>query len=255
MENIAEQELVTPLSTFTVSARGKNRLEPIGNFLKTNFASLPLSQIESIFGFVERSTLYGGRAFQQRQLSNSDVLQLNEWGIGVRIPMTNHFATRDEFQQNSRILQKYHNPLNSIICTNDDLAQWVRNDFPDYDIEASVIKNITTSSQIEDALAIYTTVVLPMVANDDDALLDSIEDKSRIRLFANAGCAYTCPARICYKSFSKMNKFKGDEFKCSQPIKARTSKGMIDFDLQRLRDKGFHKFKLLRAQVGNQTGY
>jgi len=52
-----------------------------------------------------------------------------------------------------------------------------------------------------------------------------------------------------------MNKFKGDEFKCSQPIKARESKGMIDFDLQRLRDKGFHKFKLLGAQIGNQTGY
>ncbi|WP_246028562.1 hypothetical protein [Shewanella atlantica] len=129
MENIAAKKIVTPLSTFTVSARGKSRLEPIGNFLKTNFASLPLSQIESIFGFVERSTLYGGRAFQQRQLSNSDVLQLNEWGIGVRIPMTNHFATRDEYQQNKRILQKYHKPLNSIICTNDDLAQWIRNDF------------------------------------------------------------------------------------------------------------------------------
>jgi len=255
MKNTDEQELVTPLSTFTVSARGKSRLEPIGSFLKTNFASLPLSQIESIFGFVERSTLYGGRAFNQRQLSNSDVLQLNEWGIGVRIPMTNHFATRDEYLQNKRILQKYHKPLNSIICTNDDLAQWIRNDFPHYDIEASVIKNITTSSQIEDALAIYSTVVLPMVANDDDALLDGIEDKSRIRLFANAGCAYTCPARICYKSFSKINKFTGDEFKCSQPIKARESIGMIDFDLQRLRDKGFHKFKLLRAQVGNQTGY
>ena len=93
------------------------------------------------------------------------------------------------------------------------------------------------------------------MATNDDALLDSIPDKSRIRLFANAGCAYTCPAKICYKSISKINKFKGGEFKCSQSVKERESMGMIDFDLERLQAKGFHKFKLLRAKLGNHTGY
>ena len=89
----------------------------------------------------------------------------------------------------------------------------------------------------------------------DDDFLDNIQEKSRIRLFGNAGCAYTCPARICYKSFSKFNKSGKGELKCSQDAKSRPMKGMIDFDLERLREKGFHKFKLLQARVGNGTGY
>ncbi|SFD11477.1 hypothetical protein [Pseudoalteromonas denitrificans] len=242
-------------STYTISARGKTAQEDALHFIKRCFNIVPITQIESLFGFVERSTLYGGRFFQMQQLSESDVKRLNEIGIGLRIPLTNHFATTQEYQQNRAMLKKYHNPLNSIICTNDDLAMWIKNEFTDYDIEASVIKNITKLEQIEDAFKIYDTVVLPMSANDDDILLNSITHKHRIRLFANAGCAYTCPAKICYKSFSKFNKSLEGELKCSQEAKDRPMKGMIDFDLQRLRDKGYNKFKLLQARIGNGTGY
>jgi len=94
-----------------------------------------------------------------------------------------------------------------------------------------------------------------MTANDDDKLLDEISEKNRIRLFANGGCAYTCPARVCYKSFSKFNKMGSGELKCSQDVKDRAIKGMIDFDLERLRDKGYSKFKLLQARKSNETGY
>jgi hypothetical protein len=243
------------ISTYTISARGKSKLVPIKDFISTNFSAVPLPQIESVFGFVERSSLYGGRAFQIEELTDEDIIYLNEMNIGLRIPLTNHFVDRDEFIKTSKILEKHHNPLNSVICTNDELALWIRTEFPSYEIEASVIKNLSTKDKISDALEIYNTVVLPMSSNDNDLLLDSIEDKSRIRLFANAGCAYTCPAKICYKSVSKMNKFQGGEFKCSQTIKARQSMGMIDFELQRLQNKGYHKFKLLRTQIGNQTGY
>ncbi|KGJ99327.1 hypothetical protein [Thalassotalea sp. ND16A] len=247
--------ITNALATYTVSVRGKSKAEPIQQYLARNFSALPLSQIESVFGFVERSTLYGGRIFERPQLSTADVLWLNNNGIGLRMPLTNHFADKAEYIKTTLMLKKYHHPLNSVICTNDDLAVWIKAEFPHFDIEASVIKNLNNLRQIDEALEIYDTVVLPMTANDDDQLLDAIPDKSRIRLFANAGCAYTCPAKICYKSISKMNKFNGGEFKCSQPIKMRDSMGMIDFDLQRLQDKGFHKFKLLRARLGNQTGY
>lgn len=242
-------------STYTISVRGKADHQSVMKFLKQHFSSVPLAQIESVFGFVEKSSLYGGRIYQMRQLSERDIGLLVDHDIGIRIPFTNHFATQAEFEQNRPLLAKYHHARNSIICTNDDLAHWIKNEFPDYDIEASVIKNLTSRDQIEEALTLYDTVVLPMVLNDDDALLDSLENKQRIRLFANGGCAYTCPARICYKSISKMNKFMGGEFKCSQDIKYRDMQGMVDFDLMRLRAKGFHKFKLLRARLGDQTGY
>ena len=240
----------------TVSARGKNPQKPIFSFLREHYGNLDLNQIESVFGFRERSTLYGGRYFQNPELSERDVSQLNNAGIGFRIPFTNHFVDREEYQENKTLIAKYHHELNSIICTNDELAKWLRSDFPKFkNIEASVIKNINNPVKIKKALGIYTCAVLPMTCNDDLNFLNSIKNKTQIRLFANGGCAYTCPSKICYRSQSKLNKFKGGEFQCSQPIKERELKGMVDFDLEPLLKKGFTKFKLLRSRPGQMTGY
>ena len=226
-------------TTYTVSARGKLRDEDIFKFINRNYSDLPFDKIESFFGFVERSTLYGGRIFDGQQISSLDVFNLNSKGIGVRLPFTNHFATFDEYKKTRSLLNRYYDPVNSVICYSDELAGWIKNDYPDFDIEASVIKNISNLDKIEKALKLYDTVVLPMISNDDDELLDSISDKSRIRLFANGGCAYTCPSKICYRSFSKANKPEGGETLCSQTMKYRENKGVLDFDISRLEKKAF----------------
>ena len=101
----------------------------------------------------------------------------------------------------------------------------------------------------------YDSAVLPMRLNEDFDFLEKIEAKDRITLFANAGCALTCPSKLCYQSISKINKGKGGEFQCSQPIKHRDLEGMVDFPLQPYIDLGFHRFKLLRARPGRMTGY
>ena len=241
--------------SFTVSARGKSADMPVFRFLSTNFADLPLEQIDSVFGFVEKCSLYGGRVFTGPQLSNHDVYKLNQANIGLRIPLTNHLAERDEYEFYQPMLRRYYHPLNSVIVTNDDLAQWIRDDFPYFVLEASVIKNIKSKRKLEAALNIYDTVVLPMTANDDREFLESIPDKDRIRLFANGGCALTCPSKICYRAISEMNKFKGGEPRCSQELKSREILGMVDFDLDELRSMGFKNFKLLRGRPGRITGF
>jgi len=247
--------LPPPEVTYTVSARSKSPDAPVFSFLRTNYGNMPLREIDSLFGFVERSTLYGGRYFEKRELSDRDVFQLNNAGIGVRLAMSNHIVDREEYEQNIPLLHKYHVPCNSIIATNDDLARWIRQDFPRYKIDASVIKNIKTYRKIDEALKLYDSVVLPMKLNEDLDFLEKIEAKDKITLFANAGCALTCPSKLCYLSLSKMNKGKGGKFQCSQPIKARETLGMVDFPLQPYIDRGFHRFKLLRARPGSLTGY
>jgi hypothetical protein len=245
-----------PEYTFTVSARAKPPSLPVFAFLRRQFGNVPLAQVESLFGFVEQSTLYGGRGFVRRELSDRDVRQLNNAGIGLRIPMSNHYVTRDEYEENYDLLEKYYRVGNSIIVTNDDLARWIRQDFPDYRLDASVIKNINNKRKLETAFEIYDEVVLPMKSNEDLKFLRTIEEKDRITLFANAGCAFTCPSTICYVSVSKINKRNSDEeFQCSQSIKERESLGMVDFDLEPLKDMGFHRFKLLRARPGQMTGF
>ena len=244
-----------PDYTFTVSARAKTAQVPVFQFLRRQFGHLALNQIESLFGFVEKTTLYGGRVFKKRQLSKRDVMQLNNAGIGVRLPLSNHFVSREEYEDNLDFLARYHRKPNSVIVTNDDLARWISEDFPNYRIDASVIKNINTTRKLNKALEIYDEVVLPMTANEDKPFLASIKAPERITLFANAGCAFTCPSKTCYVSISNINKGEpNSEFKCSQDIKERDQLGMIDFDLKPLVEMGFRSFKLLRAAPGAMTG-
>lgn len=247
--------LPPPLATYTISARGKSPAAPIFAYLRNNYGHIPLREVESLFGFVERSTLYGGRPFKRPDLTDRDVMQLNNAGIGIRMAMSNHYIERDEYEKNRPLLQKYHRRPNSVIVTDDDLAKWIRQDFPEYQIDASVIKNIKSYRKIDQAMELYDTVVLPMPVNNDFEFLEKIEIKNRITLFANAGCALTCPSRICYPSISKMNKGQGGKVQCSQPIKQREMLGMVDFPLQPYIDLGFSKFKLLRGRPGGMTGF
>jgi hypothetical protein len=249
------EPLAPPEATYTVSARSKSPNVPVFAYLRNQYGNMPLREIDSLFGFVEQSTLYGGRQFVTRELSDRDVRQLNNAGIGVRLPLSNHYVEREEYELNHGLLQKYHRTCNSIICTNDDLAKWIRQDFPDYRIDASVIKNIKTHRKIAAAIELYDSVVLPMQVNEDLAFLEKIDAKDKVTLFANAGCALTCPSKLCYLSISKMNKGKGGRFQCSQPIKDRDLMGMVDFPLQPYIDLGFHRFKLLRAAPGAMTGF
>lgn len=250
------EELPDPAVTYTISARNKPPTDPIMAYLRKNYGNIPLREIDSVFGFVERSPLYGGRAFLRRELSRGDVRQLNITGIGLRIPMSNHFASREEYERDKPLLARYHRELNSVIVTNDDLAMWIRQDFPKYRLDASVIKNLKSHKKIEGALELYDSVVLPMRLNEDLDFLEKIERKDRITLFANAGCALTCPSKLCYKSISRINKGGGDsKFLCSQPLKNRDLYGMVDFPLQPYIDLGFHKFKLLRPRAGGMTGF
>lgn len=241
---------------YTISARGKLAAMPIQMFLKQHFSDIPVAQIDSFFGFTtDKSTLYGGRIYGHTELSAYDLKSMYAMGIGLRLPLTNHEASPEEYEANLPFLRKHHRPGNSIIVTNDRLARWLRRDFPEYRLEASVIKNIDTLRKIDKASALYDSIILPMSSNEDEAFLRSIENKEKITLFANAGCALTCPSKICYPSISKANK-TGDPtlFQCSQKLKYRELLGMQDFDLDHLEGLGFHRFKLLRARAGKMTG-
>jgi hypothetical protein len=117
------QPLAPATATYTISARSKSPDVPVFAFLRRQYGNIPLREIKSLFGFVERSTLYGGRGFRRRELSNRDVAQLNDAGIGVRLPMSSHFVAPEEYELNVPLFEKYHSSMNSVIVTNDDLAR------------------------------------------------------------------------------------------------------------------------------------
>ncbi len=77
---------------FTISARGKPEPVPILAFLARSFADIPIAQIDSVFGFVEASPLYGGRVFVQPELSPPDVASLEYTGVGLETPADQPFC-------------------------------------------------------------------------------------------------------------------------------------------------------------------
>ena len=238
---------------FTISGREKAFVpeEGIESYLNRVYTDVPLEQVESIFAFTERSTLYGGRPFIKPQLLEKDIESMYQLGIGFRIPLTNNYVTREEYEINHCFLEKYHRTGNSVILVNNDLANWIREDFPKYRIEASIIKNINNFRRLDKALDIYDTIVLPTALNEQLDFLDKIECKQRITLFAFAGCGVNCPSKICYPSISKFNKFDGHtKIDCSRPIKNREIRGKINFDLNLYTEMGFHRFKIIEPLAG-----
>ncbi len=257
---------------YTISARGKKTNQPVKEYLHKYFPNIPLSKIDSIFGFVEKSTLYSGRPFMYTQLSDKDYRFLRENNIGIRIPLTNHYVSKKEYKKYTPLFRKYHKEGNSLIITNDELAGWVKRDFPLYKIEASILKEIDSIEKINAALKIYDTIVLPMNVNNNLQLLGQIDQKERITLFGNAGCALSCPNRICYDYISRKNKVLGSShllFRliyyyfafvlnnrwCMHKIKPRKLHGVRDLDIDRYYQMGFRRFKMLREHSGRKTGY
>ncbi len=234
-------------ASYSVSARKKPLALPIGLLLAGYYPGLTL---DGVFGFVAATPLNGGRGYRTPELSEADIAYLRDQQIALKLPLSNPFVDRDAYRASWELLARYEDPANVVVITADRLARWIRRDFPRYQREASAIKNITTPARLARALTLYHSVVLPASANDDLAFLESLAEKSRIRLFANAGCAYRCPAKVCYSAFGRSNRNQPitQAQTCSQQFTDHRSQ-FTHFDTKLFEEMGFHRFKLVR-QVG-----
>jgi hypothetical protein len=243
---------MTRVLDFSVSARGKAERQPIAHYLGEHFVGV---SIKSVFAFREHSKLYGGRQFQNPEISEADIKWMYDHDIGYRIPLQTIQANYDDYKESRAFLEKYHRPGNSVILVRHDIAEWVRNDFPDFEIEASVIHQVRAVERLPRLDEIFDIVVLHPSLNDQFDVLATIENKDRIRLFANAGCMYRCPTMECYPTFSANNRGDPVPFACSQLHipEFRAQVNFHTFDVDTLVELGFRKFKKLRNK--GITGY
>ena len=231
--------------TITIAARGK----PLSNKMSewfSRFNSIGYDNITGVFGFTkEKSPLYGGRIWEREEITDEDYDWMVANGIKLKILLTGDKVSKE---------QRYHIKGNSVVTVNDKLAQWVRRDYSDYTLEASVIKQ-TQFSEIEKVLDLYDKLHLPMHLNDDIKELKKIKQKDRIVLFANAGCAYECKSQICYSTVATANR-TGDAsvYRCSQLFGLTKPSDKIKvFDRNKLNDLGFYHFKVLANFTSNAT--
>jgi hypothetical protein len=234
--------------TFSVSGRNIKQHYNVIDYLKIFYPYVNIENIKSIFGSSSISSpLYGGRRYDfDSSLNEQHYINMQENNIGISLTLTNHNSSKEFYQQTIPLLEKFHNEKNSVICVNDELAQQIKVDFPQYKLRASIIKNITSIKKLEKAFKIYDEAVIPMDKNDDDNFLLSLPEKNRIMLFGNANCAYTCPARTCYKGFSEINNGNvSAESYCSKKSIDRLNKGLVFFDVKKFNEMGFSNFKLI----------
>lgn len=239
-----------PELRFSVSSRDIRPEMDIMTYLKIVYIYLDINQIKEVFGNgIFPSRLYGGRPYNlQYALTENHVRTLERHGIGLALTLTNHFYDEESYRHSYEFLKAHHRKGNSIICTSDELALRIRNDFPDYTLKASIIKNLNTPVKIGEALRLYDYVTVPMDVNDDDALLSNLPEKNRIILFGNAGCAYSCPERTCYLGFSQKIREKPVTSVCSKERLPRLDRGQVWFDVAKLGRMGFTLFKMIPPQ-------
>jgi len=242
-----------PSYRFDVSAR---RIIPgvdAIDYIKVFYPYLDTGQVESVFGnAVYPSRFYGGRSYKlEHSLTDRHIEVLNNRGIGVSLTLTGHYFDDEVYEANRPFLARLHRKGNAVVCTNDTLARHIRRDFPDYLLKASLIKHITTLEKVQRELELYDRVVIPMEMNDHDEFLASLPEKERIVLFANANCAYHCPARTCYAAISQSHWGKRETSSCSAGWLQRPESDHLFFDIEKLSRMGFRHFKLV-PRISNE---
>ena len=238
-------------SNFSVSGRLIRQDMRADQYLSIFYPYLSINQIKEVYGFaINYSRLYGGRSFKRTTLIRKNQLHdLKNLKIGFSLALTNHHFDEKSYIETCQLLKILNQSGNSITCTNNELARAIKKDFPKFKIKASMIKNLDTKEKIEEELDLYDFAVIPMNKNDDDSFLESLPQKERIVIFANANCAYNCPSRICYKAISDdfliNNQYNNINSICSKRTMPRPNLSHIFFDIEKFERLGFVNFKLV----------
>lgn len=205
--------------------------------------------VSSVFGFMEPCELYGGRPYNNRQISDADIVWMYDNGIDLRIPIQNLLTKKEHLIKNLDFLKKYDRPGNTVIIANDQLVQPFRELGLSYSIECSVIRRVNSVDELVKILDLYDEVVAdPTWLNHQPEIVPQ-ELRHRVRLFLNAGCMFHCQSRICYTGFSQMNLGRWSKRLCE--INPQTGiraedRPFVVFDINDYLPLGYHKFKLLR---------
>ena len=178
-------------------------------YYKRNYAAFEQYEgsIDSVYGFAEYTPLYGGRPFASPELSDADISWMYDQGIGFRIPMQSFHIDDDTYKENVGFLKKYHREGNGIILVDDTTAIKIRNDFPKYRLENSIIKGAKTIKEIKDRMELYDFIVPNQKVFDQELDWQELtsEERARLRLFMTHFCVYDCVTKKCHQQFSEIN--------------------------------------------------
>lgn len=168
------------------------------------------ANIGSIYG-APREALWNGGRFNNFISPNEDIIALimKENNIPCRFTFSNSLIEEKHLNDTlcNLLLDKFnwdgHN--NQIIVNSKILEDYLRDNYPQYELISSVTKCITDENEIlKEINQDYIMVVLDYNHNKDMDFLKSIKDKDRIEMIVNPVCNPKCPKlREHYKAIDK----------------------------------------------------
>jgi len=107
-------------------------------------------------------------------MSDANIRELYDQNIGLKLCLTNHFMTREDIENSRDFLRRYHRDGNAIVTLSDELATFVKHNFPKYAVDLSMISELPLD-QIDRALELCDNVTLP------PSCLFSVVDRHKCR--------------------------------------------------------------------------
>ena len=159
-------------------------------------------KIGSVYGTIPGAIWNGGRSvfgMVPKQDMEKVVKSYNDRGIPARFTWTNSLLTEKHLNDTycNLIMQVANNGLNQVLVNQDCLEEYLRKEYPGYQVISSTTKRMTDIAGLKAELEKdYYLVVLDYDLNHDEKVLAELQPYAdKIEILVNEICYPNCPMR------------------------------------------------------------
>lgn len=154
--------------------------------------------IHSFFGIFPNAIWNGGgHIFHYKNSSLKEMKKVrdfyNKKGISIAFTFTNQLITKEHLNDPycNQMLEIFHNGMNEILVVSNELEKYIREKFPKYKINRSIINTEKIPFLLDD----YNLSVMSKFKNRDFEFINnlSMEERSKTELLCNEFCVNNCP--------------------------------------------------------------
>ena len=192
-------------------------------------------------------------------------------GISIALTMSNHRINLDD-KVGNHLLEKFHREGNALIIVNDELRQYVRDNFPKYQLIHSITGMGLLNIPLQDAdIEFYKDLeskydwIVPRFEHIFDPRADEL-DRTKWEVMLNDTCVYKC------KHFDEHFKAIADENTAGRPYSKEIEEcwlpkfnpdidskySCMDIDaehMRKLKDMGVRSFKITGREMKDDEYY
>lgn len=224
-----------------------------------------------VYDGINKCDWNGGRINRDVFYSDAIINYYYNRGIGIALTMSNHNIDLSDPVGN-HLLEKFHRKGNCIILVNDDLRQYIRDNYPDYQLIYSITGMGRLNIPLQDSdIQRYRELeqqydwIVPRFEHVFDPRASEL-DRSKWEVMLNDTCIWKC------KYFDEHFKAIADENTARRPYSKKIEEcwlpkfdpnveskyNCMDIDaqhVQQLRDAGVHSFKVTGREMQDDEYY